>query len=137
LKKNCEEVRFFSPSSIEITSLIDNITTKENLIIKNDSEIYEQIINFSQFDIRRLINILQELSYHFNKIDSPEMLKEFFEKSRKKNVNPRLEGNQYFGGRLTGFPRTMVPTQAPVSGFRPWLAGMATWLKGGGSTRKM
>jgi len=58
-------------------------------------------------------------------------------KSRKKYVNPRLEGNQYFGGRLTGFPRTMVPTQAPVSGFRPWLAGMATWLKGGVSSRKM
>jgi hypothetical protein len=25
-------------------------------------------------------------------------------KSRKKYVNPRLEGNQYFRGRLTGFP---------------------------------
>jgi hypothetical protein len=31
----------------------------------------------------------------------------------------------------------MVLTQAPINGFRPWLAGMAPWLKGGGSTRKI
>ena len=46
-------------------------------------------------------------------------------------MSTRLEGNQYFRCRLTGFPWNMVPTQAPVSGFRPWLAGMTTWLKGG------
>ena len=51
LKKNCEEIRFFSPSSMEITSLINKISLNEHLLIKNDEEIYEQIINFSQFDI--------------------------------------------------------------------------------------
>ena len=55
----------------------------------------------------------------------------------KKSFNPRLKGNQYFGGRKMKSPLTMVLKRTPVSGFRPWLAGMATWLKGGGSTRKM
>ena len=90
LKKNCEEIRFFSPSSMEITSLINKISLNEHLLIKNDEEIYEQIINFSQFDIRRLINILQEISFHFNEITSAEMLNEFFEKSRKKNIDVGL-----------------------------------------------
>jgi hypothetical protein len=31
------------------------------MILKED--VYERLINFSQFDIRRLINIMEELSY--------------------------------------------------------------------------
>lgn len=48
---------------------------------------YERIINFSQFDIKRLINILQEISFHYKKIDNIEILDSFFEKSRQKNID--------------------------------------------------
>ena len=65
LKKNCEEIRFYSPSSLEITNLIKTISINENFKIINDENVYEKIINFSQYDIKRLINILQELSFHY------------------------------------------------------------------------
>lgn len=87
LKKNCDEIRFFSPSTFEIKNLIKIICKNENLIIIDDDTLYERIINFSQFDIKRLINILQEISFHYKKIDNIEILDSFFEKSRKKNID--------------------------------------------------
>ena len=87
LKKNCDEIRFFSPSTFEITNLIKIICKNENLIIIEDDTLYEKIINFSQFDIKRLINILQEISFHYKKIDNIEILDSFFEKSRQKNID--------------------------------------------------
>jgi len=90
LKKNCEEIRFYSPSSLEIKSLIKIISKEEDFLINDDTEIYESIINFSQFDIRRLINILQELSFHYKDISNINQLNVFFEKSRKKNIDVGL-----------------------------------------------
>jgi replication factor C subunit 1 len=87
LKKNCEEIRFFSPSTFEIKNLIKIICKNENLIIIDDDILYEKIINFSQFDIKRLINILQEISFHYKKIDNIEILDLFFDKSRQKNID--------------------------------------------------
>ena len=90
LKKNCEEISFHSPSSLEIKSLITSISTQEKFLIEDKEDIYESIINFSQFDIRRLINILQELSFHHKSINTLSTLDEFFEKSRKKNIDVGL-----------------------------------------------
>jgi len=90
LKKNCEEIRFYSPSTIEISSLIKTISKEEDFNIIDNEEIFESIINFSQFDIRRLINILQELSFHYKQVTNIEQLNDFFEKSRKKNIDVGL-----------------------------------------------
>jgi replication factor C subunit 1 len=86
LKKNCEEIRFFSPSTFEIKNLIKIICNNENFKIDDTDELYEKIINFSQFDIKRLINILQELSFHYEKIEDVKTLDIFFDKSRQKNI---------------------------------------------------
>ncbi len=90
LKKHCEEIHFYSPSTIEIKSLINNICTNENLTISDNDIIYEKIINFAQFDIRRLINILQELYFHYKSITDVEQLDNFFNKSRQKNIDTGL-----------------------------------------------
>ena len=87
LKKNCEELKFYSPSSFEIKELINIIIKNENLKIKNSDELLDKIINFSQYDIKRLINILQELSYHYDEISDIKQLDIFFEKSRQKNID--------------------------------------------------
>ena len=87
LKKNCEELKFYSPSSFEIKELINTIIKNENLKIKNSEELLDKIINFSQYDIKRLINILQELSYHYDEITDIKQLDTFFEKSRQKNID--------------------------------------------------
>ena len=68
LKKNCEEIKFLPPSNIEIKNLISRIGENEGLIFKND-EVLERLIDFSQKDIRKLINLLQELNFHYNKIE--------------------------------------------------------------------
>ena len=55
------------------------------------TSVYSKIINFCQFDIRRLINILQELSYHYEgKSIKKGNIDEFIEMSRSKNVDVSL-----------------------------------------------
>jgi hypothetical protein len=91
LKKNCLEINFKFPSNSELCKLIFNILDKENIKLENniDSNILlNKIILFSQYDIRRLINILQELSYHLiNNVITNNNIDEFIEKSRKKNID--------------------------------------------------
>jgi DNA polymerase III delta prime subunit len=90
LKKSCVEIKFYSPPSFEVKSLIKKICEKENVLIKG-TKTYNMLVEFSQFDIRRLINILQELSYHYKgkKIRSKNF-KEFMTISREKNVDVSL-----------------------------------------------
>ena len=90
LKKSCVEIKFYSPSSFEIKSLIKKVAEKESLLIKG-TKTYNLLIDFCQYDIRRLINILQELSYHYQgkKIGSKQF-KTFMEISREKNVDVSL-----------------------------------------------
>jgi replication factor C subunit 1 len=65
LKKNCLEVRFVPPANFELKNLICKVLNEENIKVAND-HIIDLLIDFSQSDIRKLINILQELNYHFN-----------------------------------------------------------------------
>lgn len=88
LKKNCEEVKFECPTLSELYQIINKICLNENLKIKNES-VMNEIIAFSQYDIRRLINLLQELSFHSKYIDE-NCIHTFIEKSREKNIDTGL-----------------------------------------------
>jgi DNA polymerase III delta prime subunit len=86
LKKNCMEIIFTKPKISEIRDHILKILQEENIKIK-DSNILDKLIIFSQYDIRRLINLLQELSYHIkNNIIMDKNIDEFINKSREKNI---------------------------------------------------
>ena len=91
LKKNCLEINFKFPSNSELSTLIFNILNKENIKLENNIDpdiLLNKIIIFSQYDIRRLINILQELSYHLiNNTITNNNIDEFINKSRKKNID--------------------------------------------------
>ena len=51
-----------------------------------EDDVYDRLINFSQFDIRRLINIMEELSYHFtSKTIDCKRFNNFVKKSREKD----------------------------------------------------
>ncbi len=63
LKKYCPEVKFFSPSSYELNKFVQKICSNENIKIEN-IECIEKLIQFSQYDVRRLINLLQEYNYN-------------------------------------------------------------------------
>lgn len=85
LKKNCEEIKFLPPSNIEIKTLINKISQNEGLIFKNDIVI-EKLIDFSQKDIRKLINLLQELNFHFNNIEIDiQKFEKFIKLSKEKH----------------------------------------------------
>ena len=64
LKKECSELIFINPTNTELKDYIIKIYDKENIILENYTSMIDKIINFSQYDFRRLINILQELVYH-------------------------------------------------------------------------
>jgi replication factor C subunit 1 len=87
LKKGCHEIIFSHPTNDELKCLIKNIMKHENIYFESD-DIINHLIDFSQYDIRRVINLLEELSFHSkkNKISQLKM-SEFIEKSREKNVD--------------------------------------------------
>jgi len=86
LKKNCTEIVFTCPNNSELKQYIKKICAKENLSWSSDT-LMDRLIKFSQNDIRRLINLLQELSYHMNGVITEAKLNEFIEKSREKNID--------------------------------------------------
>ena len=85
LKKNCDEIQFNSPIKEDFITLIKNICNQEKIKINNDSSL-DLLIEFSQKDIRRLINLLQEYSYNFKEINNQYIL-DFINKSREKNID--------------------------------------------------
>ena len=88
LKKYCMEIKFFSPSSYEITKFIQKICTEEKIEIKEHSAI-DKLIQFSQYDIRRLINLLQEYSYNYNSLNVKDITT-FIDKSIVKDTSVGL-----------------------------------------------
>jgi replication factor C subunit 1 len=91
LKKGCMEINFNSPSNEELIGLIKKISAKENIVWENDKYI-NKLICLSQNDIRRLINIFQELSYHMMRNNNKwyitdSIINEFINKSREKNID--------------------------------------------------
>jgi replication factor C subunit 1 len=62
LKKNCKKIQFVKPANFEIKKLITKICNSENINL--EKSIFNEIISYSKHDIRRMINMLQELNYH-------------------------------------------------------------------------
>jgi DNA polymerase III delta prime subunit len=87
LKKNCSQITFNFPKKEELSKLIKKISLIENISFESD-ELIDKLIDFCQNDIRRLINLFQDLSNHLidNKI-TEDKLNEFMIKSREKNIH--------------------------------------------------
>ena len=88
LKKYCMEVKFYSPSYYDLIKFIQKICKEEKIEIK-DHDSLEKIIQFSQYDIRRLINLLQEYSYNYKSINIKD-IDTFIEKSISKDTSVGL-----------------------------------------------
>jgi replication factor C subunit 1 len=87
LKKNCNEIIFKLPTILEIQGLIKKISKNEHIYFDSDDLILK-LIEFSQHDIKRLINLFQELSFHaINRLITKDILETFIKKSREKNIN--------------------------------------------------
>ncbi len=88
LKKYCTEIKFYSPSSYDLTKFIQKICKEEHIEVKDYSSL-EKIIQFSQYDVRRLVNILQEYSYNYKSLNNDDVDK-FIEKSIDKDTSVGL-----------------------------------------------
>ena len=90
LKKGCKEILFTNPTNIELKQLIKNISISEKITWDNE-HLMDKLIFFAQNDIRRLINLFQELSYHLTNGRITNLkIDEFIEKSREKNIDVGL-----------------------------------------------
>ena len=66
IKKTCCEINFIPPTIDEITLLINKIIKEESINI-TDLTVITNIIKFTQFDIRKLIFLLQDIKLTFGK----------------------------------------------------------------------
>ena len=87
-KKNCDVIRFYSPSSIELFKYVQNICKKEKIRIEDNTAINE-LVNFSQFDIRRLLYLIQDYVYNYKVISNGNM-EMFIKHGLKKNISLNL-----------------------------------------------
>lgn len=88
IKKSCPELKFNFPEIDEIISYVNKICINEKINIK-DEKLIVNIIKYSQFDIRRLLLILEDLKLTYNNnnlIDDSEW-NIYISSSQKKNIN--------------------------------------------------
>jgi len=90
LKKNHTEFKIEKPSIDDIKKLLNKIIRKENIIF-TEKILIDKIIIFSQRDIRKSINILQDLyNTYKNDVIDKDKLKKYKTYSQKKDVNINL-----------------------------------------------
>ena len=81
IKKNCIEIIFKKPTIHELTKFIKKILTNENITFENDKDI-NMIIEYGEYNIRKIITTLQELSFSNNVITS-DIINTFMTLSKK------------------------------------------------------
>jgi len=88
LKKNCTEIIIKNLSYDDYYKLINKISINEQIQFESH-ELINKLIIYSQFDIRRLINLFQEISIHVdeNKLITSDIINMFLKSSREKNIN--------------------------------------------------
>ncbi|CAH6421586.1 DNA replication factor RFC1 [uncultured virus] len=87
IKKNALEIKLFTPFLSDIKELLFQIVRSENIKIKNE-RVIDKLINHSQYDIRRLIGILEDIKNIFeNAIITVELIDEYCQMSKKKDID--------------------------------------------------
>ena len=94
-RKIINEIYLNPPEYYEIEKFVKKICMNENINFsrtkKDEDDIFVELINHSQFDIRRLVNILEELKLIFlnSEITLPKF-KQFCETSKTKDIDPGI-----------------------------------------------
>lgn len=77
---------FTNPTLLQLRNFVSKIAIAESIIFEND-EIIDKIIHFAQFDIRRLLFILQDLYNTFKEKITSELFKRYQHVSQRKNID--------------------------------------------------
>jgi hypothetical protein len=87
IKKSCPELKFQYPELDELIIYVKKICNNENIIIKNN-KLIDNIIKYSQLDIRKLLLILEDLKLTYNDKEINENEWNYYIlSSKKKNIN--------------------------------------------------
>jgi DNA polymerase III delta prime subunit len=108
IKKSCPELKFQYPELHELIAYVKKICNNENISIKNDNLI-DDIIKYSQLDIRKLLLILEDLklTYHNKEISENEW-NYYILSSKKKNINIGLyESTRKIFDKYTNIPKSI------------------------------
>lgn len=97
-KKLTNEISLRHPSKQIMKNIILKIAKAENLKISQETntkivedDVYDLIIDHSQDDIRRLINILEELKLIYkNQIITKKIMESYVESSKRKDIDPGI-----------------------------------------------
>ena len=93
-RKIINEILMKPPSYDDMEKFIKDICTKEKLKLvqqPNEDDIYAEIINHAQFDMRRLINILEELKLIYENTGvSLDKFEQYCETSKRKDLDPGI-----------------------------------------------
>ena len=105
--KVVNEIIMTSPSFAEIKIFVDRICKSENIkFVKkktDDDDIFLQLVDHSQYDIRRLVNILAELKQIYENADiTLEIFEDYTETSKRKDLDPGIyEGTRILLNKYT------------------------------------
>ncbi len=89
IKKKSVVVKYPDPSPMDIYKLGMHITDKESIKFDTDST-YEQIVEYAQNDIRRLVSIISDAAKIFGKKITRDDLDKYLDKIIKKDVESEL-----------------------------------------------
>jgi DNA polymerase III delta prime subunit len=92
IRKASLEVKFKLPFRSDLIKLLEKISLKEK-IKYSSNDVINKIVEHSQYDFRRLVAILQELSLYNKKIINEKLLTNFFSFSQKKDEDKTLFDN--------------------------------------------
>nr|QFG74539.1 MAG: hypothetical protein [Megaviridae environmental sample] len=100
IKKVSKVIQIEVPTDNEITSLVHKVCKVNNIKIDKDT-ILLKLIKFSQYDIRRLLNIVKDFSYNFTKLNNKN-IDLYIENSVKKSLELNLfdSTNHIFNNNL-------------------------------------
>lgn len=86
-KQKSLTIELINPTMYQLRNFVKDIAYKESMIFE-DNDIIDKIIHFSQFDIRKLLYILQDLYFTFDvKKITNENFKQYQHNSQKKNID--------------------------------------------------
>jgi replication factor C subunit 1 len=86
LKKDCTVFEFQQPNHKQMYEYLLKICNNEHIKLRNKS-VADMIINYAQFDFRRLLSILQDLHNTYSSTITQKIMDEYYENTKLKDTD--------------------------------------------------